>query len=146
MICPFCSQQQYGEYKRSARYVFYGCGNCGMKRKEKNEVALPVKGVEYITVDTPQGQKNHGYIKNGIFCRKVRNKDLMRIFDAWSINPEALKKINELGIKQAIYGNTETGAEYQISVEEMNQFGFRRDSFAGGSTIYIPLKHWKIIK
>jgi hypothetical protein len=94
-----------------------------------------------IVVPTPTGVKYHGYIAGDTFYRQVTNKDLMRIFDAWSIHPYALEQIKKLGIKYLVYKNTETNEKYKIDLETVIQRGFKR-SFKGGETWYISLRHW----
>lgn len=94
-------------------------------------------------VNTPIGVKFHGAvitrILKKVFYREVSEKDRMRIFDAWSIHPDALKKITSLGVDGLHYrsGN----AHYYISLEDAKKKGFLRE-FGGGKTFYIPIKFW----
>ena len=92
-----------------------------------------------VRVQTPQGEKYHGGIEGDTFFRSVTQKDLMRIFNAWSIHPEALKQLEVEGIKWLCY--KEGGEEYKITVEDARKNGFTK-SFSGGETIYIQLKYW----
>lgn len=92
-------------------------------------------------VSTPQGPKYHGYIDQGIFHREVGSRDLMRIFNAWSLHPTALDQIQKEGVKHLFYKDVDAKKEYKILVEDVVKNGFKK-SFAGGETVYIPLKFW----
>jgi len=97
--------------------------------------------MEQIFVSTPKGKKFHGAIVDGYFKREVSGKDLMRIFDAWSINPAVLKVLTEKDIKGLIYTN---GNDiYTISLEDAVLKGFEKE-FKGGKTVYIPRKFWAV--
>ena len=107
-----------------------------------------------ILVDTPKGKRVHGYIfhkKDGssYFYRQVQeSNDLMRIFDAWSINPQAFNKIQKEEVSEIMYNDTETGKVYYMSIENLKELVLSKSafekSFRGGRTIYIPKKFWKI--
>lgn len=86
--------------------------------------------------------KTHGYIDGDVFIRHVKDKDLMRIFDAWSINPSALKEIIDK-VETLRYVH-ENGTVYEMPIETAMEKGFEKE-FAGGKTIYLERKYWKII-
>jgi len=92
-------------------------------------------------VSTPQGLKSHGYIDEDVFIRYVKDSDLMRIFDAWSIHPEALKAISDK-VKTLRYIHND-GTIYEMDLITALQKGFEKE-FAGGKTIYLQRKHWTI--
>lgn len=93
-----------------------------------------------INVSTPQGMKFHGEIIDGWFVREVDyEKDRMRIFDAWSIHPDAIKEISGKveGLKY------KCGEEvYTITTAKAHEKGFYKE-FSGGKTFYIPIKFWE---
>ena len=94
-----------------------------------------------IYVDTPQGQKFHGELEDGYFYRFVdHKKDFMRIFQAWSIHPDALTQLSDLECDGLRYVVSED-ERYEISLEDARRNGFEK-SFKGGPTIYIPVKFW----
>lgn len=98
-----------------------------------------------ITVNTPKGVKFHGEVKEvggfRVFYREVDyDKDRMRIYDAWSIHPDALKQIEKLNVEKMLYKDKE-GTEYLISLAHAKKKGWE-GGFAGGKTFYIPLKFW----
>ncbi len=95
-----------------------------------------------IYITQPSGQKVvHGKLEGKVFHRTVKEKDKMRIFDAWSINPSVLDTIKE-NVERLEYYNADNGKTYKISIEDALKNGFERE-FAGGRTFYIPLKFWK---
>ena len=65
----------------------------------------------------------------------------MKIFDAWSIHPDALEKIQDR-VKGLVYLTDKV--VYAISINDAVLRGFEK-SFKGGRTWYIQLKHWKIL-
>ncbi len=97
-----------------------------------------VKNNKFI-VETPDGWKPHGFIKDNKFCRRVEEKDRMRIFDAWSINPEVLEYLKTNNIPELHY--KDEVKDYKISLENAILYGYE-DTFAGGKTFYIPIKFW----
>jgi len=96
-----------------------------------------------IYVKTPNGLRFHGEIKGECFTRIVKEKDRMKIFDAWSIHPDAFDEIKKEGVKFLMYlcGND----NYTISLEDAEKKGFERE-FAGGLTRYIQIKYWQFLK
>jgi len=95
-----------------------------------------------IRVNTPQGVKFHGEVVDKKFVRQVDwSKDRMRIFDAWSIHPDALKQIIEMGIEQLEYVCGDQ--HYFIKLDLAREKGFEKE-FSGGKTFYIPIKFWNI--
>lgn len=94
-----------------------------------------------VFVNTPKGKKLHGHLddKTKTFIRKVTPKDLMYKYDAWSINPKALKGLEELGVEQLKYITKDK--IYVISMDDALTHGFE-ESYAGGPTVYIQLKFW----
>jgi len=94
-----------------------------------------------LIVSTPNGPRYHGEIKGDSFHRKVNMaKDLLRIFNAWSIHPDALKECEAKGVAKLVY--TDEDERYEISLVSAIENGFER-TFSGGPTFYIPLKFWK---
>ncbi len=148
--CPFCKEPYFYPVKQSSKFIYWQCGRCGCKRKKplaKSEIKMPEikeekKDVERVMVQTPAGEKYHGYIEQGMFCRNVSDKDMMRIFQAWSIHPEALENIKQRGINGLCYYHKDAKTKYSIPLSEALKLGFERE-FAGGKTFYIQLKHWK---
>jgi len=124
-----------------------------------------------ITVQTPHGSRTHGIVRNviigrdedknedvfaDIFIREVDyNKDRMRIFDAWSINPEALIKLQKGGVYGICYNDRENNKKYTLKMDELLKMmsGEIKDDkgrklawqaeFSGGKTIYIKLGAFK---
>jgi aldehyde:ferredoxin oxidoreductase len=95
-----------------------------------------------IFVNTPQGQRHHGDVIKNLFLRNVDwKKDRMKIFDAWSIHPDALDQIKQLGVKKLKYKMPDR--VFTISVSKAEKKGFTRE-FSGGITHYIPLKVWEV--
>lgn len=94
-----------------------------------------------VMVQTPKGIKHHGDIEGDSFVRRVTYKDLMRIFDAWSIHPDALNAIRGK-VKRLKYIDINAGKIYVISLEDVKKYGFEKE-FSGGKTIYIQRKYWK---
>lgn len=97
-----------------------------------------IKGNEFY-VETPNGMRPHGFIKDNKFCRRVKEKDRMQIFDAWSINPEVMKELNNRKIELLHYKDEDH--DYKISIEDALIHGFEK-TFSGGVTFYIPIKYW----
>ncbi len=98
-----------------------------------------IKGNEFY-VETPQGMRPHGFIKDNKFCRRVKEKDRMQIFDAWSINPEVMSNIFLNPEVDTIHYKDEDH-DYKISIEDAMVHGFEK-TFSGGTTRYIPIKFW----
>ena len=94
-----------------------------------------------IYVNTPRGKKKHGIVAGDVFVRELQQKDVMRIFNAFSINPDALTRIKEMGVKMLCY--VLDAKPYYMTVEKAQEVGFERE-FAGGKTIYLQMKHWDI--
>jgi hypothetical protein len=95
-----------------------------------------------IYITQPSGQRVvHGKLIGSVFYRSVKEKDKMRIFDAWSINPNVLDQIKD-SVKLLEYYNIDNNQTYKISMEDALKNGFERE-FSGGKTFYIPLKFWK---
>jgi hypothetical protein len=103
-----------------------------------------------LYVDTPDGTKMHGELRPAkgaegrctIFYREVNHeKDRMRVLDAWTIHPSALKQIVAAGV-QALYYKSSNGVNYVISLSKALRVGFEKE-FGGGKGFYIPLKHWE---
>ena len=95
-----------------------------------------------IYIETPQGRKYHGDVVGHDFIRDVEwDKDRMKIFDAWSIHPEALKEIKSLGVRRLKYKTSDK--IYTIRLIDAQRKGFVKE-FAGGTTHYVQLKHWKV--
>ena len=96
-----------------------------------------------IYVDTPDGKRTHGWLgthgKHPCFLRKVSERDKMKIFDAWSINPSVLKKIKNK-VDGLIY--LTDSIIYAIGIDDALLNGFEK-TFKGGTTTYIQLKYWK---
>ena len=97
---------------------------------------------EIITVPTPSGKKKHGILDGDTFTRRVSEKDRMRIFDAWSIHPKVLGYLNKNNVKTLRFIHSE-GKVYEMSIETANEKGFEK-SFAGGATVYLPLRWFTI--
>lgn len=113
-----------------------------MSKQNQNAGELNLDpNAEMIYILTPKGEtKNHGYIIGDTFYRNVEEKDRMRIFDAWSINPTVLTQIQQKkGIVNMEYKTHDT--IYRISVADAWDKGFTRE-FKGGATHYIARKHW----
>lgn len=108
--------------------------------------------IERIMVKTPQGDKYHGDIILSVagvkmFVRTLDNKDKMKIFDAWSIHPDALSEIMAKGVECLEY-RTPSGV-LSLKLEDLDKMlsgelkskgdtklAFEK-SFSGGKTIYI---------
>lgn len=98
-----------------------------------------------VFVNTPKGRRQHGAVDdNNTFVREVKTKDLMRIYDAWSINPDVLEKLPDMKVDKLEYRHgTHT---YSITTADAVEHGFIR-THGGGRTVYIPRKWWtKTIK
>lgn len=100
---------------------------------------------ETIMVNTPSGKcVYHGDVIDRTFCRKFDyEKDIMHIFNALSIHPDAIKKIKDLGVDTLQYEEIDTHKVYTISLKSAIENGFEKN-FSGGLTRYIPLKFWSI--
>ena len=95
-----------------------------------------------IFVPTPKGKKYHGYIEGEVFIRTVKDKDLMKIFDAWSIHPKVLEYLPEVKVKLLRFIH-EDGTVYEMDLETAKNKGFEKE-FSGGKTIYLQRKYWKV--
>jgi hypothetical protein len=110
-----------------------------------------------VFVNTPRGRKRHGEIvlagDKKIFVRFVDwDKDRMRIFDAWSINPEAYRKIRNYGVWGLLYRDKKHNTNYSLTTEDLGKMlggEITKDSgakfawegeFGGGKTIYIKVE------
>lgn len=95
-------------------------------------------------VSTPRGRKMHGFLKEEAegmkFCRRVAKKDIMKIFQAWSINPEVLDYLKQHAVKNIHFKDEDT--DYRISMERALEKGFEK-TYSGGRTFYIPIKFWE---
>lgn len=112
----------------------------------KKIVALKPRGTK-LFVPTPKGKRYHGTIKGKIFERMVSmENDLMHIFDAWAIHPEALKEIVLAGVKKVRYICSETGDTYETTPSIFLHKGIRKSRFRGGDTIYLKRQHFNIIR
>ena len=102
---------------------------------------LNYKFMAIVYVNTPYGERKHGEIHGKYFIRKVREKDRMKIFDAWSINPDIISELQEKQIEELhfIRGNK----KYIISIEKALDKGFEK-TFSGGRTFYIPIQHMEL--
>jgi hypothetical protein len=98
-----------------------------------------------VHVDTPRGRKLHGEVDTEakIFERRLKYKDMMFKYKAWSINPNVLWKLRDKGYKELHYYITsKTGTKLlRISVEDAIAKGFK-ETFAGGPTWYIAEAYW----
>lgn len=103
-----------------------------------------------IFVTTPRGRKLHGVIKDNEFVRYVDfEKDRMRMFDAWSIHPDAIPQLAKLGVSGLRYIDQKNEVTYTLSLGELQDMisGALKDSqgrqqawqqsFTGGDTVYI---------
>lgn len=94
-----------------------------------------------VFVHTPQGERRHGEVVGKTFRREVDwHKDRMRIFDAWTIHPEVIARLEAGGVRKLAYNCG--GDMYTITLAQAKRHGFTK-AFAGGITHYIPLKHWQ---
>lgn len=107
-----------------------------------------------INVKTPHGYRHHGDIGvrrgvNDLVFRRVVNsfKDKMRIFDAYSIHPDALEQIKKEGVRMLHYiedGKNHLELEV-VKLEKMLSGEIKHQGcmlawegeFGGGKTIYI---------
>jgi len=97
-----------------------------------------------IFVETPAGKRHHGVVVGKIFKRKFDyKKDIMHIFNALSIHPDALKEIEKMGVDSLEYEEIDTHKIYRISLKKAKEVGFEK-YFAGGKTTYIQLKYWEV--
>lgn len=114
-------------------------------------------GREKIYVNTPNGKKFHGDIvtsKTGKkFVRRLDPfKDKIRIFDAYSINPDALREIIKQRVPKIVFTEKGSGRRKPLVITtddlckmlngELTQDGKRlawEAEFAGGQTIYIKV-------
>lgn len=109
-----------------------------------------------VVVTTPQGNKLHGEIKDNEFVRFVSfDKDRMRMYDAWSIHPQALAQLNGSGVSGLRYVDKKNGVTYTLGLKELNEMlsGEQTDAlgrkqawqqaFSGGDTIYIKRSAFK---
>ncbi len=95
-----------------------------------------------IQVPTPNGLRHHGEIRDKSFVRKVRkSKDLMRMFDAWSLHPEALKKLQELKIESIKYWDEENNELWVTNRKHWEEDAFKK-TYGGGETLYLKLEFW----
>ena len=117
--------------------------------------------VERIRVSTPQGDRYHGDIvlnekKQAIFVRVLQKKDKMRMFDAWSLHPDALKKFDFWNVI-GLYYKTPNG-NLKLKLEDLkkmlsgeirsgggNKLAWEKE-FSGGMTIYIKEEAFEKIK
>jgi hypothetical protein len=98
---------------------------------------------EHIYITTPMGKKvMHGELRGNVFYRTVKEKDRMRIFDAWSINPRVLEDIKS-HVETLEFYNADDKLTYTIPIQEALRNGFERE-FSGGKTFYIPIRLWTI--
>lgn len=108
--------------------------------------------LERMFVNTPQGKKLHGELhKNDsgqiIFKRTLKESDRMRMFNAWSLNPEALTQFDFFKVVGLWYStpHRELKLKYEdlkkmLSGEMLNDRGAKLafyKTFGGGETIYI---------
>lgn len=106
--------------------------------------------VQKVYVSTPNGLKYHGKIEGGTFIREVDyQKDRMRIFDAWSIHPDALIAIRRENVQNILF--LQGAREYYLTAKELESMlqGLTKDAknrklawedeFKGGRTVYIRL-------
>ena len=117
-----------------------------------------------IFVNTPKGLKFHGDIvvnakSQHVFVRNVaKSKDLMRIFDAWSINPSCISELRKFAVVGIFYNDTETGMKYKLEFdrfEKMLSGEIRGDrnqklawekEYSGGRTVYIKREAFEAYK
>ena len=115
-----------------------------------------------ITVNTPQGVKRHGTIQESkgkkYFCRTVDSeKDRMRIFDAYSLHPDALISLRREKVSALIYRETPSQRRLGLRMDHLEaMLDGRMNSptgkrlaweaeFAGGPTIYIKIDAFTVI-
>lgn len=108
---------------------------------------------ERVMVSTPRGAKYHGTIDGDEFIREVDyDKDRMKIFDAWSIHPEAYQKCLDQNVQTLVYLEPKLKKVWRVSFSDLQKmvtgeivdhkqrklawFG----EFAGGKTLYIKLE------
>lgn len=116
-----------------------------------------------MMVSTPNGLRYHGDLKeiNGqvVLWREINYfKDRMRIFDAFSVHPDALAVLTKMNADRIILHDKADKKYYLIGVKALNDMlvGLREDGegrklawkakFAGGDTIYIKLEAFKIVE
>ena len=104
-------------------------------------------------VNTPKGTRFHGEVREHmgkpVFFRMVDpEKDRMRIFDAYSIHPDAFKQLRKLNIGKMIYLTGKDRLEIDIQeLADMLDGKIKADGtqlawiaeFGGGETIYIKV-------
>jgi len=95
-----------------------------------------------VIVNTPSGPHFHGEIRGKVFQRKVhKSKDLMRIYEAWSLHPRVLEKLSELDIKAIRYVDVENNELWVTNRKHWEEDAII-NTFSGGQTLYLPLKFW----
>lgn len=107
---------------------------------------------EDVFVSTPNGTRHHGQIQRGAdgtvrFVRLVKEKDLMKIFDAWSINPQILQRLHDEFVQEIVFVPENNEDVYALRFDQFNWLyedgKLIRKNYAGsGDTIYIPRKYF----
>lgn len=99
-----------------------------------------------LRVNTPEGVKHHCYLieeKEGgkkYIYRQVKESDRLRIFDAWSLNPNVYDKLKKeiAGIRWE-----DELCYYDIGIEKANKVLIDK-TYSGGRTYYFPIKELTI--
>lgn len=92
-----------------------------------------------LLLRTFSGVSKHGDVEDGVFSRKVNKGAIMKIFDAISVNADAIPKLKEMNVHTLHYDIE--GTHYVISLDRAEAYGFQK-TYGKETKLYIPRRHW----
>jgi hypothetical protein len=79
-----------------------------------------------------------------VFFSQVKDSDLLRVLDAWSIAPEVIDLLEQLGVGQVDYYYARTKTLYTADLATIRQHGILKAMHSGiGRRYHVPRAYWR---
>jgi len=100
-----------------------------------------------VIVDTPQGQRCVGYIKeteneNFLWKEVTKSENLFKNFDAWALQGNAIPRLKKADVKRLVFDDVEEKITYIVCLDTFLKHGIKRD-FGFGLQIFLRREFWQ---
>ncbi|KKC30915.1 hypothetical protein [Caldanaerobacter subterraneus] len=99
--------------------------------------------MNFLIINPVTGKKvNAGELKEGIFYKKVKTRQKLKILDTYGIEASVVEDLKERGCKKIVIKEEDTGKEHKIAFETFYNKAIRKTFGNSSYQFYLPLKYW----